>query len=84
MRTTINMDEALLCQAKVLAAKTGRTLGSLIEDALRERLARQERGQQDEYVKLPRFERRPGLQPGVDLDSNERLRDLMDEQDAPV
>ena len=74
------MDEALLRQAKELAAKTGRTLGSLIEGALRERLARQ--GASDtrsDYVKLPVSTAKPGLQPGVDLDSNAKLWDIMEE-----
>ena len=40
MRTTVNLDDQLLRDAKLLAQQTGRTLTAVIEDALRERLAR--------------------------------------------
>ena len=39
MRTTINLDQELLTEAKVLAQRTGKTLTAVIEEALRERLA---------------------------------------------
>jgi predicted transcriptional regulator len=34
MRTTLQLDDALVSEAKVLAARTGRTLSQVIEDAL--------------------------------------------------
>jgi len=40
MRTTVRLDDDLLRQTKTLAAQTGRTLTAVIEDALRETLAR--------------------------------------------
>ena len=40
MRTTIRLDEALLGEIKAVAATSGRTLTELVEDALREALAR--------------------------------------------
>ena len=42
MRTTIQLDDQLLLEAKKHAAQTGRTLKAVIEDALREALARTE------------------------------------------
>jgi len=39
MRTTVRLDDALLRDAKRLAAEEGRTLTSVIEDGLRELLA---------------------------------------------
>jgi metal-responsive CopG/Arc/MetJ family transcriptional regulator len=42
MRTTINIDDQLLMQAKAQAAASGVTLAQLIEDALRESLIRRE------------------------------------------
>ena len=42
MRTTINLDDQLLKQAKAQAAASGVTLGRLIENALRESLVRRE------------------------------------------
>ncbi|MDQ3773579.1 MAG: type II toxin-antitoxin system VapB family antitoxin [Pseudomonadota bacterium] len=42
MRTTINVDDQLLMQAKAQAAASGVTLAQLIEEALRESLIRRE------------------------------------------
>jgi hypothetical protein len=39
MRITISLDDSVHRQAKVLAARSGRTLGAVVEDALREALA---------------------------------------------
>jgi hypothetical protein len=36
MRTTINLDDALLAEAKQVAARTGRSLTAVVEDALRQ------------------------------------------------
>jgi hypothetical protein len=79
MRTTIRLDEALLKEAKALAARTGGTLTQLIEDSLREALAR--RGTPERVrVELPVFRGR--VRPGVNLDSMSDLLDTM-EGDAP-
>lgn len=40
MKTTIDINDALAIEAAAAAASSGRSLGALIEDALRERLAR--------------------------------------------
>lgn len=77
MRTTIRLDEALLRQAKAHAARTGSTLTALVEDALRERLARRAASAAGEPEPLPTFGGR-GLQPGVDLDDSAALLDRMD------
>ena len=79
MRTTIRLDDELLADAKVLAARTGRTLTSVIEDALRESLARR-KASADTRVELPVFRPvgRRGLQPGVDLSDSAALLDLME------
>jgi Arc/MetJ family transcription regulator len=42
MRTTITIDEALLREAKIMAARTDRTVSSVLEEALREMLSRAE------------------------------------------
>jgi hypothetical protein len=79
MRTTINLDDYLLTEAKRLAQETGTTLTAVIEDALRERLARRAMPARSEGVfRLHTFTGH-GLQPGVDLDSSAALRDLMDD-----
>ena len=81
MRTTITLDEHLLNEAKQVAARTGRTLTAVIEDALREALARTAPSGRQKAVRLPTFGH-GGLQPGVDLNSSASLLDLMDEPDA--
>jgi hypothetical protein len=77
MRTTVRLDDDLLREAKALAARTGRTLTSVIEDGLREALARHRRRQERPPVALPAFKGK-GLQPGVDLDDTAGLLDIMD------
>ena len=81
MRTTIQMDDQLLMEAKQRAAKTGRTLKAVIEDALREAFARQEPPPQNARIKLKTFKGR-GVQPGVDLDDTASLHDLMEQRDG--
>jgi hypothetical protein len=77
MRTTIRLDENLLREAKAYAAATDRTLTGVIEDALREALARRDDRATRRRVRLRTF-KGCGLQPGVNLDSNAALLDLMD------
>ena len=82
MRTTIRMDDDLLRQAKQHASRTGTTLTRVIEDAVRQFLARSRTTMVREPVTLPTFSG-AGLQPGVDLDDTASLVDLMDQPDAP-
>ncbi len=77
MRTTINIDDALLAEAKVIAARSGRTLNSVVEDALRVAIAQRRGASTRLPVTLPTFSGR--LQPGVNLDSNADLLDFMEE-----
>lgn len=81
MRTTIRMDDGLLRQAKTYAARTGTTLTRVIEDAVRQLLARSKQHRLREPVRLPTFDGE-GLQPGVDLDDTASLIDLMGAGDA--
>ena len=82
MRTTINLPDPLLSQARRLAAETGRTLTAFIEDAVRESLGRRRQSKESLPVRLNTFGG-SGLQPGVDLDDSAALLDLMDGRDAP-
>ena len=76
MRTTIRLDPHLLREAKALAARTGKTLTAVIDDALRESLARHRSPPRRTRVALPTFKGK-GLRPGVDLDDTAGLLDLM-------
>ncbi len=77
MRTTIRLDDLLLTEAKQLAARTGRTLTSIIEDALREALARRKNKTGSRRVRLKQANL-GRLHGGVSLDHNAELLDLMD------
>jgi hypothetical protein len=81
VRTTINIDDALLAEARQVAARTGRSLTAVVEDALRESLHRRHRTARP-AVELPVFGE-GGMQLGVDLDDGAALLDLM-EPDAPI
>ncbi len=65
-----------------MAARSGKSLTSVIEDALRESLARQKKAEKRLPVRLVTF-RGKGLQPGVDLDDTAALLDLMESADDP-
>jgi hypothetical protein len=77
MRTTVRLDDDLLRQAKALVARTGRTLTAVIEDGLREALARHRRREERPPVALPTVKGK-GLRSGVDLDDTAGLRDMLD------
>ncbi|HEX5759829.1 MAG TPA: type II toxin-antitoxin system VapB family antitoxin [Thermoanaerobaculia bacterium] len=83
MRTTVRLDEALLREAKQVAANSGRSLTAVIEEALRESLGRRKDGTSRRRVKLP-TSGSGGLRPGVDLDDSASLWALLDRPDAPV
>ncbi|UPK75958.1 type II toxin-antitoxin system VapB family antitoxin [Nocardioidaceae bacterium SCSIO 66511] len=78
MRTTVNIDEHLLAEAKLIAARSHRTIGSVLEDALRKLINEYETRQTGERYELPQFTYDPpGLQPGVDLYDKEQLAELL-------
>jgi hypothetical protein len=76
MRTTIHLNDDLFARLKEVSAKSGRTMTSIIEDALRQSLA-QPRKDRPKQVRLTTFGGK-GLKPGVDLDDSASLLDLMD------
>ena len=77
MRTTVRLDEHLLREAKAVAARTRKTLTAVIEDALRESLARHKARRRPPQVMLPTFKGK-GLRRGIDLDDTAGLLDVMD------
>jgi len=80
MRTTIRLADPVLRDAKKLAAETGRSLTAVIEDTLREAMARHKTVRR-RRVRLPTFAGR-GLRPGVNLDNWASLLDRMEGDDA--
>ncbi len=78
MRTTINVDNQLLMQAKAKAAASGVTLGRLIEDALRDCLAHRETAEKRRCVRLITMQG-SGTRHGIDLDNSQSLLEIMDQ-----
>jgi len=76
MKTTIEIPDPLLAEAKRLAEERGTTLRALVEEGLR-------RSVDESRRRSKRFRLRPaafggsGLQPGVSEGSWERIRDLV-------
>jgi hypothetical protein len=77
MRTTIKIDDALLAEAKQMAVESDRTLSDVVEEALRERLARRQLVSGRQRISLP-TSGGGGLMPGVDLASDASLLELME------
>ena len=77
MRTTVRLDDHVLAEAKKIAAESGRTLTSVLEDALRESLARRTVREKRTRVRLKTVSG-DGVRPGVDLDDTAALLDLME------
>jgi len=77
MRTTVRLDEHLLAQAKQHAAESGKTLTAVLEDALRESLARRNVRSKPKPVRLKTV-KGGGMRAGVDLDDSASLLDLME------
>jgi hypothetical protein len=77
MRTTVRLNERLLAEAKKHAAESGTTLTSLLEEALRETLARRSMRARSKKVRLKTV-KGGGPRPGVDLDDSAALLDVME------
>ena len=82
MRTTVNIDDHLLAEAKVLAARTSKPLGAILDDALRAMLRRNAVTDSRPAFVLPTHGK-GGLQSGVDLDDKESLAELLGDNAAP-
>jgi len=81
MRTTIRMNDQLFAEAKAAAARAGRSLTALIEDAVRAALARQPARGRRRRIRLTTARGR-GPRPGVDLDRTASLLDVLDRADG--
>ena len=79
MKTTVNVDDRLIRQAKARAARDGETLTRLIERALRNYL-RTARGPVRDFRTELLTKRGPAVA-GVDLDDRGLLYEMMDGRD---
>lgn len=79
MRTTVDLPEGLLAEAKERAARERRSLSEVLADAVRSAFA-PVADAPPTPVSLTTF-RGKGVQPGVDLDDSAALLDLMERGD---
>ncbi len=77
MRTTVNIPDSLLEEARARSVAEGRTLGELVSEGLRVLLSRGPAEAPTPFEPLVTYGGR-GLQDGVDLDNNAGLLDLME------
>jgi len=76
MRTTLDINDPLLAEAKSVAAQRGLSLKTLVEEALRERL--HARGDGNRVAEPLPIYSGAGLQAGVDLTDSAALLEVMD------
>lgn len=80
MRTTVRLEDGLLTQAKLEAARRGTTLTALIEQGLRLAIQRPQARPLERRITLPVSRAGGGTVPGVDLDDTSALMDRMDDR----
>jgi hypothetical protein len=81
MRTTLNLNDALMRQAKKAAADAGTSVTAVIEAALRDYL-RPKAGPRSPQPSLPVSRCRGGLQPGIQLNNTSELLHELEVEDA--
>jgi hypothetical protein len=77
MKTTLDLNDALLTEAKTLAAQQRTSLTRLIEEGLQLRL-RARKAPVGPPLRLPVYRGKGGLAPGLDGLSNKALLDAAD------
>jgi hypothetical protein len=82
MRTTINLPDDLILQAKRAALESDTTLTEIIANALRESLAGRGGKKPNRKIRII-ASGSGGLLPGVDLDDTSAALDIMDGIDDP-
>jgi len=82
MRTTLNISDDLLAEAKVLAVRTHRSIGAVVDDALRVLLRRQPEEPVSSDWTFPTAGA-GGLMPGVNLEDKEALAELLGDNAVP-
>lgn len=80
IRTTIRLDEALMKRAKREALRRGETFTALVDEGIRLALARGRKEARRRKISLPVCRAGGGTLPGVDLDSNAALIEIMEDR----
>lgn len=78
----MNISDDLLAEAKMLAARTHRPIGAIVDDALRVLLRRAEPESSTEAWGFP-TSGAGGLQPGVNLDDGNAVAELLGDNAVP-
>ncbi len=78
MKTTLDINDSLLANAKALAAQQRTSLTRLIEEGLQLRLRSSQSATKVSKRKIPVFDGRGGLVAGVDPRSNKAMLDAAD------
>lgn len=78
MRTTLNIDDALMKRVRSIAAAQGKTITQVIEEALRRELSGQKPEQRAFSLSWVTVSGR--LRPGVDLSDRDALYEKMEER----
>ena len=76
MRTTLNLDEAIVRALKREALESGRTMTQVIEDSLRETLSRKKQYGKSFQLKMVTVKGKK--RPGVDLTDRRSFYDIME------
>jgi len=79
MKTTLDLNDQLLADAKALAAQQRTSLTRLIEEGLQLRLRAKASAPARPRARLPVFKGRGGLVAGVDARSNRALLEALDD-----
>ena len=79
MKTTLDINDTLLANAKALAARQQTSLTRLIEEGLQLRLRSSQAASKPGKRKIPVFKGRGGMVSGLDPSSNKAMLDAADD-----
>jgi hypothetical protein len=82
MKTTLDLSDSLVAEAKALAARQHTTLTRVVEEGLRLRLQASKTSPKAARGRLPVFQGRGGLVSGVDPRSNRSMLQAAGDDDA--
>lgn len=82
MKTTLDLNDALVANAKVMAARERTTLTRIVEEGLRLRLQRAAVREPARGTPFPVVRGRGGLRAGIDPRSNRSLLEAAESDDA--
>lgn len=82
MRTTVSINDDLLRQARIAAVESGRSLGDVVDDALRALLSSAATRRSPASVELVTYGG-SGLVPGVDLEDKAALALILGDEGRP-